>query len=107
MIRSLRRSLGFRLGFVSPFVFILLGTHDVDRGGVKPGLDVSRVVFLDHLGASAAVLGDLVDVGTLHQAQAGVGVPQAVGRPGAAFAVEAEALLLEFRPSRRHACQRW
>jgi hypothetical protein len=95
LIRSLRPSLGFRVGFVSSFVFVLLGPHDVDRGGVKPGLDVRRVVFLDHLDAGAAVLGDLVDVGTLHQAQADVGVPQAVGRAGAAFAVEAEAFLIE------------
>jgi hypothetical protein len=33
--------------------------HDVDRGGVETGLDVSRVVLLDHLDAGAAVFRDL------------------------------------------------
>jgi hypothetical protein len=39
---------------------------------------VRWVVFLDHLETGAAVLGDLVDVGALHQAQADVCMPQTV-----------------------------
>jgi hypothetical protein len=39
---------------------------------------VRRVVFLDHLHAGAAVLGDLIDVCAFHQAQADIRMPQAV-----------------------------
>jgi hypothetical protein len=42
----------------------------VDRGGIEHRLDVGGVEFLDHLDARAAVLGNLVDVGALHQAKA-------------------------------------
>ncbi len=71
--------------------------HDVDGGGVKIGLDVRGVVFLDHLDAGAAVFGDLVDVGAFHQAQTDVRVPQAVGRSRPAFAVEPEIFLVQNR----------
>lgn len=80
-------------GFLAFLVF--LGPHDVDRSGVERGLDVRRVVFLDHLDASASVFGDLVDVGTLHQAQADVSMPQTVGGTGSAFAVKAKILFVE------------
>ena len=50
------------------------------------------VEFLDHLDAGAAVFGDLVDIGALHQAQADVGVPKAVGRARQAFAILLETL---------------
>ena len=49
---------------------VFLGPNYVDRGCVKRGLDVRRIVFLDHLDARAAVASDLVDIGTLHEAQA-------------------------------------
>src|SRR5260370_34865376 len=52
-----------------PFL-VFLGPHDIDRSGVERGLEVRCVVFLDHLDTYAAVFGDLVDVGTLHQTQA-------------------------------------
>src|SRR6266849_4711486 len=55
------------------------------------------VVFLDHLDAGAAVFGDLVDVGTFHQAQTYIRVPEAVGRSGSAFTVQSEVLLVEDR----------
>src|SRR5580658_2640107 len=67
-----------------------LWPHDVDRGGVKVGLDVRRVIFLDHLDAGPAVFGDLVDVGAFHQAETYICVPQAVSRSRQAFAVEPE-----------------
>ncbi len=54
-----------------------------------------RVIFLDHFDAGAAVLGDLVDVGTLHKAQADVCMPQAVRRTRSAFAVEPKIFLIE------------
>ena len=60
-----------------------LRSHDVDRGGGEIRLDVRRVILLDHLDAGAAVFGDLVDVGTSHQAQTDVCVPQGC-RPFAA-----------------------
>jgi hypothetical protein len=37
------------------------------------------IIFLDHLDVSAAVLSDLVDIRTLHEGQADVPMPQAVG----------------------------
>ena len=77
--------------------FFGLGSHDVDRGGVEAGLDVRGIVFLDHLDAGAAVLGDLVDVRPFHQAQADIGVAQAVGRAGLAFAVDLEIFFLQDR----------
>ena len=45
------------------------------------------IIFLDHLDASAAVLSDLVDIRTLHEGQADVPMPQAVGRTQSPFAV--------------------
>ena len=56
---------------------------------------MGRVVLLDHFNASAAVLGDLVDVGTFHQTQADVCMPQAVRRARLAFTVDAELFLVE------------
>ena len=47
---------------------------DIDRRRIKAGLDVGRVEFLDHFNTGAAVLGDLINVRTLHQAQADIGV---------------------------------
>ena len=49
--------------------FLGLWPHGIDRGGVKVGLDMRCVVFLDHLDAGAAVFGDLIDVGAFHQAE--------------------------------------
>lgn len=52
-----------------------------------------RVVLFDHLDAGAAVLRDLVDVCTIHQAHADVSVAQAVRTPPASFAVELQSEL--------------
>jgi hypothetical protein len=41
----------------------------IDRGGIERGPDVAGVEFLNHLDASAAVFGDLVDVGAFRQAR--------------------------------------
>lgn len=60
-------------------------TSHIDGCGIERGLDVGDVELLDHLDAGAAVFGDLVDIGALHQAQAYVHVPQAVS--GAPVAV--------------------
>jgi hypothetical protein len=48
-----------------------------------------RIILFDHFHASGALFSDLVDIGTLHQAQTDVGVPQAVDRPRLAFTVKA------------------
>ena len=40
--------------------------HDVDSSSVDDVLDVGSVILLDHFDACTAVLGDLVDVGSLH-----------------------------------------
>ena len=56
-----------------------------------------RIVFLDHLDAGAAVFGDLVDVGTFHQAQTDVRMPQTVSRSRPAFAVESQIFLVQDR----------
>jgi hypothetical protein len=74
-----------------------LWPHDVDRGGVKVCLDVRRVIFLDHLDAGAAVFGDLVDVGTFHQAETYICVPQTVSRSRSAFTIEPEIFLVQDR----------
>ena len=59
---------------------VFLGPHNINCSGVERGLDVRRVVFLNHLDAGAAVLSHLVVVGTFHKAQADVRMPQAVRR---------------------------
>src|SRR5580704_1916163 len=59
----------------------------VDRACIKHGFDVCSVEFLDHLDASPAVLGNLIDVSSLHQTKADVGMPQAVARSQIAVAV--------------------
>ena len=63
-----------------------------------------RVELFDHLDTGAAVLSNLIDVGTLHQAQAALRMPQAVGCTRSAFAVEATILLsaTAIRPGSRH-----
>ena len=76
-----------------PFLSFL-GPHNVNCSGVERGLDVRRV-FLNHLDASAAVLSNLVDVGTFHEAQAYVCMPQAVRRTRSAFAIKAKIFLIE------------
>ena len=53
------------------------------------------VVFLDHLDAGAAVLGDLVDICTLHQAQADIGMAQTVRGTRAALTVNAQVFLVK------------
>ena len=73
------------------------GLADIDRRGVEARFDVGGVVFLDHLDAGAAVLGDLVDVRAFHQAQADVGVAQAVGRARLSFAVDFQVFFVEDR----------
>ena len=48
------------------------------------------VEFLDHLDAGAAVLSNLIDVRSLHEPYADVGVAQAVGRATIAVAIKLE-----------------
>ena len=69
-------------------------SHFVDFSGVKTRLDVRRVIFLDHLDAGATVFRNLVDVGTFHQAETAIGVPQALGRSRPSFAIGSEAFLV-------------
>jgi hypothetical protein len=71
--------------------------HFVDFGGVKICLDVRRVIFLDHFDTGAAVFGDLVDVGTFHEAKTDIGVPQAVRRSRPPFPVDFQVLLFKNR----------
>ncbi len=79
--RLARPSLGFlRLLWLSPYDLIAAASRLV--------LDVRGVVFLDHLNAGAAVLGDLVDVRTFHQAQADIGVAEAVSGARLALTVD-------------------
>ena len=53
------------------------------------------MVFPDHLDAGAAVLGDSVDVGTLHHTQADVCMPQTVRGPRLALSVDTKFFLVE------------
>jgi hypothetical protein len=64
--------------------------HNIDRRGVERVLDVSRVEFLDHLDAGAAVLGDLIDVGPFHEPHANVRMSQAISRAPVTVAVKLE-----------------
>lgn len=61
---------------------------DVDRRGIERALDMRSVEFLDHLDAGPAIFSDLIDVCPLHQPQAYICVPEAVGRSRIAVAVE-------------------
>jgi len=56
---------------------------------------MGSVEFFDHLHAGAAVLGDLIDVGTLHESHADVGVPEAVGRAPPTITVEFQIQLVQ------------
>src|SRR5215471_9906658 len=53
------------------------------------------VIFLDHLDAGAAVLGDLVDIRTLHQSQADVRMTQTVRCARTAFTIKAQMFLIQ------------
>ena len=53
------------------------------------------VVFFDHLNAGAAVLGNLIYVGTFQKPKTDVGVSKAIGRPPTAFTVELQIILFE------------
>ena len=84
------------LGYVRLIlVFGFFRPHDVNCGSIEQGLDVRCVIFLDHLDASTAVLSNLVDVGTFHQPQTDVCMPQTVRGTRSAFAVEAKIFLIE------------
>ena len=50
------------------------------------------IVFLYHLDTGAAVLGDLVNVGTSEQAQEDIGVTQAISCPRTGVAVNEKVL---------------
>ena len=54
-----------------------------------------RIVFLNHLHAGAAVLRNLVDVGTFHQTQTYVCVPQAISCTPVSLTVEFESFLFQ------------
>jgi hypothetical protein len=46
----------------------------IDCGGIERALDMHRVIFLDHPDARTTVLGNLIDVGALHQPHADIRV---------------------------------
>ena len=70
--------------FFEPLFFLT----NVDEGRIDHILEMRRVVFLDHLDAGAAVLGDLIDISSLQKTETNVTVPQTVGRAGFAIPVE-------------------
>src|SRR5439155_12817363 len=55
---------------------------------------------LYHLYAGATILGDQVDIGSYHQAQTDVCVPQTVGRSRPSFAIDLEIFLVQDRPEK-------
>ncbi len=63
---------------------------DIDRRCVDIVLQMPPIIFLDHLDAGAAVLGDLIDVGAFEQPQADVCVSQAVAGANMVIAIEFE-----------------
>ena len=62
----------------------------IDGGGIEGVLEMDGIVLFNHLDGCAAVLGDLIDVGPLHEAHTYVCVPEAVGGAGFAVAVQFE-----------------
>lgn len=50
-----------------------LASH-IHRSGTDAGRNMRRIIFLDHLHARPAVLGDLVDIRAFHEPEADVGV---------------------------------
>lgn len=62
----------------------------VDGLGIQRVLEMHGVVLLDHLYACPAVLGDLVDVGTFHQAEADIGMAETIRGPLVTFTVSLE-----------------
>ena len=78
---SAKRTASTRPGpFLGIRLFLRPWPHDVDSGSIELRLQMCRIVFLNHLYACPAVLRNLINVGTFEQAQANVGVAQAVRR---------------------------
>jgi hypothetical protein len=83
--------------FLRDRLFLWPYTHDIDRGRIELGLQVCSIIFLDHFDAGPAVLGDLVDVRAFQEAQADVGVPEAVSCTGMSLPVLLETFLVKDR----------
>ena len=73
----------------------LSGAAHIDRRSIKHVLDVRRIVFLDHLDTGATVFRNLIDVGTLHQPETDISMPQAVAGARVALAVMLHAEFVE------------
>jgi hypothetical protein len=71
------------------------GAPNIDNRGIHRVLDMRRVEIFDHLNTRAAVLGDLINVRSLHEPQADVGMPQAVKGSALGIAVELKVKLAE------------
>jgi len=82
---------------VLAFVLLCFGFMILIAAASRFVLMWGRIVFLNHLDAGAAVLGDLVDVRALHQAQADVSMPQAIGSSRPSVSVQLEILFVENR----------
>ena len=48
---------------------------NIHRSGIDAGFNVRCVVLFDHLDTGPTILGDLIDIGPLDQAQRDIGVP--------------------------------
>ena len=81
--------------FLGNCLFLRTWPHDVDSGGIELCLQMRRIILLNHLHACPAVLGDLINVGTFKQAQANVGVAQAIRRSRPTVAVSAKLFFLK------------
>ena len=68
---------------------------NVDRGGVQHILDMRRIKFLDHLDAGAAVFGQGVDVCSIDQSKADVGVAKGVKCSDLPLTIELQIFLFE------------
>jgi len=76
-------------------LFLRTWPHDVDCGGIELRLQMGRIILLNHLHTCSTVLGDLIDVGTFKQAQANVGMAQAIGGSRPPVTVSAKLLFVE------------
>ena len=62
------------------FLSDLPGFSDIDRRGIQRVFKMSGVELLDHIHASPAVFGDLVNIGSFHEPKADIGMTKAVSR---------------------------
>ena len=73
----------------------LSGAAHIDDRSIEHVLNVRCIIFLDYLDAGVTVFGDLINVGSLHKSETGIGMPQAVASADVAMTVEFQIQFIE------------